>query len=85
MRQCLSIGVNIEDDNLILDGDCSRHSLINTFNYSFGLGGFSVQASGEAHVRVDDCTSARGILDILDPDRDPRSDDLLHSEGMDNF
>lgn len=85
MRQCLSIGVNIEDDNLILDGHCSRHSLINTFNNSLGLGRFGIQASWEAHVRVNDCTSARGILDILDPDRDPRSDDLLHSEGVDNF
>lgn len=77
--------MNIEDNNLILDGHSSRHSLVNTFNDPFGLRRFSVQAPEEADVRVDNCTSARGILNILDPDRNPRSDNLLHSERMDNF
>lgn len=36
-------------------------------------------------VRVDDSTIVAGVHDVLDPDGDASTDDLVHSEGMDDL
>ena len=92
MRDGFSVRMDIQDDYVVFDGDsrwdlCFHFQLIladlvlnSTTFVRLGSG-----APGEFLIGVNDGTLSFWIFDILDSDRDPSSDDLFHSEWMNDF
>jgi hypothetical protein len=92
VRDGLSIRVDIQDDDVVFDGDC-RWDLC--FHLQFILADLVLDstafvrlgrgAPGEFLIGVNDGALSSRVLDILDPNWDPSSNDLFHSEWMDDF
>ena len=92
MRDGFSVRVDIQDDNVVFDGDsrwdlCFHLQLIladlvldSTTFVRLGSG-----APGEFLIGVNDGTLSFWIFDILYSDGDPSSNDLFHSEWMNDF
>ena len=84
--------MDIQDDNVVFDGDRGRDLC---FHLQFILANLVLDstafvrlgsgASREFLVGVNYGSLSSRVLDILDPNRDPSSDDLFHSEWMNDF
>ena len=92
MRYSLSIRMNIQDDNVILDSNGGRNLCfdLQLIFADFVIDcttfvGFSRGASREFLVGVNDGSLSCWIFDILDSNRDSSTNDLFHCKWMDHL
>ena len=87
----LSVGVDVEHDDAVLDGHSGRHPsfLLGPFllhkRLLRSLGRMLGDPPGERLVRVDDRPAPLRVFDVFDPDRYSRPDDLFHGERVDDL
>lgn len=87
MTERLSIRVDVDDYDLVLDGNGGREMLREPLDGSLvdrELSRLRVE-NGSVGLRVDDGSSSERVLDVLDSDGDGGSDDLFHGEGVDDL
>lgn len=86
------VAVNVQNDNVMLDGD--RSGALGRVQCAQKAGGARAEETVPERrmrlqrlqvVRKDDSASTTRIHDILDADGDACADDLLHSEGMNDL
>lgn len=82
MRDACAIRVDVEDDDVVLDGHCGGETDGAAWPAK-RIGG--VGEVKERWVGVDDGAGARGVLDVLDADWDVFANDLIHGEGVDDL
>jgi len=92
VRDGLSVRMDIQDDDVVFNSN-SRWNL--GLDFQLILADFVLNstafvrlgrcAPGEFLIGVNDGSLSFWIFDILDPNRNPSSNDLFHSERVDNF
>lgn len=87
MGDGFSIRVDVENHDIVLDGDCCRKldSIRSRRDSRSGGFGSGMAIDHALLLRVDNGTLSRRVVDILDSDWDFGSDDLLHGERMDDL